>query len=90
MADPCIVLLVNKWGQVLERDGSYYRADAGHPHFEARFADLDSARAFCERIVQELPHVECDVTHGGRIVLQHFDAEWRQREDERVRRLFAE
>jgi hypothetical protein len=90
MSDAYTVVLVNKWGQVLERDGSFYRTDAGHPHFEARFADLDAARAFCEGVVRELPHVECDVQHGGRIVLQHFDAEWRGAEEEQVRRLFAE
>lgn len=82
------VVLVNKWGQVLERDGAFYRTDAGRPHFEALFPDLDSARAFCEGVVRELPHVECDVTHGGRIVLQHFDAEWRRGEEEQARRLF--
>jgi hypothetical protein len=40
--------------------------------------------------VRELPHVECDVTLCKRIVLQHFDAGWRQREEAQVRRMFAE
>lgn len=90
MEDAYTTVLVNRWGQVLNRDGSLYRTDAGHPHFEVRFTDLDSARQFCEQLVRELPHVECDVTHAGRMVFRHFDDEWRRGEEERVRQLFAE
>lgn len=88
--DAYTVILVNRWGQVLERDGTFYSTNAGHPPFKARFADLDAAREYCDGVVREMPHVECDVCHGGAIVLRHFDAEWQKCEEERVRRVFAE
>ena len=90
VANPFIVLLVTKYGQVLNRDGSGYRRNAGHPHFEASFTDYDSARVFCERVVRELPHIQCEVTHGDKMVLQHFDVVWRQHEEEEIRQRFAE
>ena len=88
--DAYTVILVDRWGQVLERDGTFYSTNAGHPPFKARFADLDAAREYCDGVVREMPHVECEVCHGGAIVLRHFDAEWQKCEEERVRRVFAE
>src|SRR5262249_9431930 len=88
VADDFRVVLVDKWGHVLERDGTFYFVGADHPHFEARFTDFDSARRFCEEVVKELPQVECDVTHRGQMVLQHFDPVWREREEEEIRQLF--
>jgi hypothetical protein len=84
VGDDYRVVLVDKWGHVLERDGNFYFVGSDHPHFEARFADFDSARRFCEEV-----HVECDVWHNGQMVLQHFDPAWRQREEEEIRQLFA-
>jgi len=84
------VLLVDRWGHVLERDGSYYRSDSEHPHFEARFAELNAAKTFCQEVVRELPHVACEVIHDGQMVHHHFDDEWLQTEEKFNRQCFAE
>lgn len=90
MADSYKLVIVNKWGQVLERDGTFYRSDSGRQHFEQVFTDLDAARRFAETVVREHPHAECDVFCGEQMVLQHFDSEWRRADEEQTRRAFAE
>ncbi len=88
--DAYTVWLVDWQGHVLERDGTWYLLDSGHPHFQVQFADLASAQGFGEEVVRELPHVECEIRHGGRRVLRHFDAQGQQRElNENARRYAA-
>ena len=89
MVDSYKLVVVDKWGHILELDGTLYRSDSGRPHFEQQFADLESARRFAETVVRDYPHVECDVFCGEQLVLQHFDTEWRHAEEEQTRRLFA-
>jgi predicted nucleic acid-binding Zn ribbon protein len=90
MAEDYTVILVNQFGQVLERDGSLHLTTSGHPHFDQHFSDLEAARRFCEQVVRELHHVECDVMRGKEMVLQQFDAEWTCRDHDHCHRLFAE
>lgn len=86
------VILVDRWGHAMRRDGSLFRdVGDGERPFEAVFLDIDAARRFCEDVVQEMPHVECDVLdHSKKVVLQHRDEAWLEREDERIRRMFDE
>ena len=86
------VVLVDRWGHAMCRDGSLFRdVGDGERPFEAVFSDIDSARRFCEGIVQEMPHVECDVLDQSKqVVLQHRDEARLGRENERMRGLFAQ
>ncbi|HYE74929.1 MAG TPA: hypothetical protein VEF04_16430 [Blastocatellia bacterium] len=86
MAERYTVILVNQLGQILNRDGTLYRTDSDLPHFEQTFIDLDAAHEFCKDIVRELPHVECDIFWDKQIISQHFDAEWRRQEANRIRK----
>lgn len=86
----CKLVVVDRWGHLLDRDGSPHQSASGQPPFLQEFADLEAARQFAEAVVQEHPHAECDVFCGDQIVLQHFDPAWRAAEDEQTRRLFAQ
>ena len=90
VADSYKLVIVNKWGQVLERDGTFYRSDSRRQPFKQEFVDLESARRFAETVVREHPHAECDVFCGEQMVLQHFDPEWRRADEEQTRRMFVE
>ena len=87
MANLYIVLIVNEWGQVFERDGTLYRSDSGRPHFQQTFSDLTLAKQFAYAVVSELPHVGCEIVCGEEIVFQHFDAEWRRAKGEQMLRM---
>jgi hypothetical protein len=90
MVDSYKLLIVDEFGIVLERDGTFYRRDSGRPHFEQKFTDLEAATRFAESVVREHPHVECVVFCGDQEVFRHSDDEWRHAEGERKRLLFAE
>ena len=84
MANIYVVMVVNEWGQVLERDGTLYRSDSGRPHFQQTFSDLALAKQFSYAVVSELPHVGCEIVCGEEIVFRHFDAEWRRVKGEQM------
>jgi hypothetical protein len=86
--DNYTVFIVDKQGLVLKRDGSP-RLGA-QSRSEHRFPDFELARQFCVQVVSELPHVECIVYLGKRMVLQYFDAEWHRTNAERRRQMFED
>ena len=88
----CTLFLVNQYGQGLNRDGSLFSRTGNEQRpFTLAFEDVESARAFSEKLVRELPHAECNVVdQSGSVVLCHYDEAWLKAEGERVSRMFAE
>jgi hypothetical protein len=79
MKESVVVIIVDRFGHILDRDGTLHSTQSETEYFRREFADIETAKRYCYDIVGELPHVTAhimDSVSSDQILFTWSDRSW--------------